>query len=113
MNSPALRKVRVGVQIVGDDYSNTPPVHALASRGIVRNVSGYRVTDDYAKANPPARLIEAVSAGDVDVAIAWGPIAGYFAKLQPIPLDVGFVSADDSATALPFVFDLLNGYMII
>ena len=41
MNSPELRKVRVGVQIVGDDYTNTPPVHALAHRGIVRNVSGY------------------------------------------------------------------------
>ncbi len=63
--------------MIGNDYANTPPVHALAARGIV-NVHGYRVTGDYAGANPPARIIGGVAAGDIDVAVGWGPIAGYF-----------------------------------
>jgi mxaJ protein len=109
MNSPELRKIRVGVQIIGDDYANTPPVHALAERGIIRNVSGYRVTDDYAKPNPPARLIEAVSAGDVDVAIAWGPIAGYFTRQQSMPLEVTPIPEDAGKPYLPFVFDISMG----
>jgi quinoprotein dehydrogenase-associated probable ABC transporter substrate-binding protein len=109
LNSPLLRKLRIGVQIVGDDYTNTPPVHALSQRGIVRNVVGYRVTDDYAKASPTARLIEAVSAGDVDLAIAWGPIAGYFSQRQAVPLELLAVPPASDPHALPFVFDISMG----
>jgi mxaJ protein len=109
MDSPALRTARIGVQLVGDDYTNTPPVHALAKRGIIRNVSGYRVAGDYAQANPPARLIEALSKGEVDIGIAWGPLAGYFSRRQPIALDVKPVSPGSDLPALPFVFDISMG----
>jgi mxaJ protein len=86
-DDPKLRNLRIGVQIVGDDYANTPPAHALARRGIV-NVLGYRVAGDYSLPNPPARIVEAVANGDVDVAVVWGPMAGYFAVRQAIPLSV-------------------------
>lgn len=82
----ALLELRIGVHLIGDDYTNTPPVHALAARGIVRNVVGYRINADYSQPNPPARLVEAVASGDVDVAVAWGPLAGYFAQRQAVPL---------------------------
>ncbi len=36
--------------------------------------------------NPPARIVEAVARGDVDVAVVWGPLAGYFAPRQTPPL---------------------------
>ena len=39
----SARKLRIGVQLVGDDYANTPPVHALSRRGIVRNLVGFSV----------------------------------------------------------------------
>lgn len=107
-NDPALHDVRIGVQIIGDDFANTPPVHALTSRKIVDNVVGYTVYGDYSKENPPARIIDAVATGEIDVAIAWGPLAGYFAKNQSVPLAVVPVSppADRS---LPFVFDIAMG----
>ena len=79
-----LRQLRVGVELIGDDGANSPPVHALGQRGIVGNLRGYPVYGDYTLANPPARIVEAVAAGQVDVAVVWGPLAGYFAKLQPI-----------------------------
>src|SRR5688572_23745762 len=88
LDSPALRKLRVGVQLIGDDYANTPPAHALARRGIINNVRGYSVIGDYSKPNPPSRIIKAVASGEIDVAIAWGPMAGYFARRQPVPLEV-------------------------
>jgi len=109
MNSPVLRKARIGVQVVGDDYTNTPPMHALAKRGIVRNVAGYRVTDDYAKANPPARLIEALAKGEVDIAIAWGPIAGYFSQQQSVALELTPVAPGTDLPSLAFVFDISMG----
>src|SRR5947209_8590624 len=83
-DDPALRRVRVGVQVIGDDYTNTPPAHALSRRGIVGNVVGYTVYGDYAQPDPPARIIDAVAKGDIDVAIAWGPLAGYFAPRQAV-----------------------------
>lgn len=78
-DDPRLRRLRIGVHVIGDDYANPPPVAALARRGIVRNVSGYSIYGDYREPDPPARLVEAVSRGTVDVAIVWGPLGGYFA----------------------------------
>ena len=37
-------------------------------------------------ADPPAQLIRAVATDSVDVAVAWGPLAGYFAKRSRQPL---------------------------
>jgi mxaJ protein len=108
LESPALRKLRLGVQLIGDDYANTPPAHALARRGIVHNVRGYSVIGDYSRPNPPARIIEAVANGEIDVAVAWGPMAGYFARKQRIALAVRPVRPQADG-ALPFVFDISMG----
>ena len=79
LDDERLKHLRIGVQIIGDDFANSPPAHALSARNIVRNVVGYSVLGDYSRPNPPARIVEAVAAGDVDVALVWGPLAGYFA----------------------------------
>jgi mxaJ protein len=79
LDDPILRKLRIGVHLIGADGFNVPPAHALARRGIIENVRGFSIYGDYGQDNPPARLINAVGAGEIDVAIAWGPLAGYFA----------------------------------
>jgi quinoprotein dehydrogenase-associated probable ABC transporter substrate-binding protein len=104
-----LRRVRVGVQLIGDDGANTPPAHALARRGIVRNVTGYTVYGDYAKDSPPSRIIEAVARGEIDVAIAWGPMAGYWARRAAVPLTLTPVQPQMDGRSLPFVFDIALG----
>jgi mxaJ protein len=108
-DDPRLRKLRIGVQLIGDDATNTPPAHALSKRHIITNVHGYSVYGDYRQPNPPARLIDAVAAGDVDVGVAWGPLAGYFAKREPVPLAVTPVSPQIDLPFLPFVFDISMG----
>ncbi len=106
-DAPQLRKLRIGVQIIGDDYANTPPVHALARRGIVA-IQGYRVLGDYQRSNPPASIIQAVSSGEIDVAIAWGPMAGYFAAIAPVELQIQPLRSTHDA-ALPLTFDISLG----
>jgi mxaJ protein len=106
-DAPLLRTLRVGVHVIGDDYANTPPVHALASRGIV-NVHGYRLLGDYQDANPPARIIDAVAASEIDVAVVWGPVAGYFAKREAVPLRVKPLTSIGD-TKLPFAYDISMG----
>ena len=88
----ALRRLRVGVQVIGDDGANSPPAHALSRRGIIDNLIGYSVYGNYATDSPPSHIISAVARGEVDVAAVWGPIAGYFAAAQPEPLVVVPVS---------------------
>jgi mxaJ protein len=106
LDDPALRKLRIGVQLVGDDYANTPPVHALSRRGIVGNLVGFSVFGDYSQPNPPARIIDAVVADDVDLALAWGPLAGYFAKHSEVPLEVIPISPAVDPPGIQFQFDI-------
>jgi quinoprotein dehydrogenase-associated probable ABC transporter substrate-binding protein len=108
-DDPLLRKIKVGVQLIGDDFANTPPAHALSNRGIIENVRGYTLYGDYAQANPPARIIEAVAKGEVDAAIAWGPLAAYFARRQKVALEVVPVSPEIDLPFLPFVYDISMG----
>jgi mxaJ protein len=108
-DDPVLRKVKVGVQLVGDDGTNTPPAHALAARGVVENLRGYTLYGDYSKENPPARIIEAVAKGEVDVGVVWGPLAGYFARRQSVPLEVVAVKPQIDQPFLPFVYDISLG----
>ena len=108
-DDPALKKLRIGVQLVGDDGANTPPVHALGQRGIRGNLKGYLVYGDYRQPNPPARIVDAVAKGEVDVAIVWGPLAGYFAARQPVPLDIAPVSPQVDLPFMPQVFDIAMG----
>jgi mxaJ protein len=88
LDDPALRKLRIGVHLIGDDGMNTPPAHALTERGIITNLVGFTLYGNYAEANPPARIIEAVANGSIDLAIVWGPFAGYFARRQSSPLRI-------------------------
>jgi mxaJ protein len=108
-DDPALRKLTIGVQLIGDDFTNTPPAHALTARNIVQNVRGYSVYADYREPNPPARIIDAVAKGDIDVAAAWGPLAGYFAKHEPVAIDITPVSPQIDLPFLPMVFDISMG----
>jgi mxaJ protein len=101
-----LRTLRIGVPMVGDDGANAPPAHALARRGIVTNVVGYSVYGDYRQENPPADLLAAVARGDVDVAVAWGPLAGFFAARQPVQLSLAPVAPTTDGARLPLVFDV-------
>ena len=69
LDDPLLRRLTVGVQMVGDDFSNTPPAHLLANRGIVQNVRRFMLYGDYAKPSPPQSIVQAVAKSDVDVAL--------------------------------------------
>jgi mxaJ protein len=101
-DDPRLKTLRVGVQMIGNDHVNSPPAHALAQRGAVRNIVGYMVYGG-------GEIVDAVARGDVDVAVVWGPQAGYFARRQPVALDLVPVSPQIDLPFLPFVFDISMG----
>ncbi|MER8775535.1 substrate-binding domain-containing protein [Mesorhizobium sp. M0977] len=105
-NDPRLRDLHIGVQLIGDDGANSPPVQALGRRGIVGHLIGFPVYGDYSAPNPPARIIEAVANGDIDVAVVWGPLAGYFAARQKAPLRITPVAPRIDGPLLPMIYDI-------
>jgi mxaJ protein len=102
-----LKKLKIGVQIIGDDGANSPPVHALNRRGIVKNLIGFPVYGDYSKPNPAMHILDALVAKQIDVAIVWGPFAGYFAKKAPVAINE--VQPQIDLPYMPFVFDISMG----
>jgi mxaJ protein len=108
-DDPRLRHLRIGVQMIGDDFNNSPPAHALSNRGITRNVIGYSVYGDYSRPSPLSDIVDAVDRGDVDAAVVWGPAAGYFARGSQPGLALNAVSPQRDSASLPFVFDISMG----
>ncbi|TFI58872.1 quinoprotein dehydrogenase-associated putative ABC transporter substrate-binding protein [Sphingomonas parva] len=104
-----LRTLKIGVQLIGDDFSNTPPAHALSRRGIVDNVRGYMVYGDYGTPAPQAAIVEAVASGEIDLAFVWGPVAGYFAGRHGGGLKVTPLARAFDGPQLPMVFDISMG----
>jgi mxaJ protein len=106
---PRLHQLTIGVHLIGDDGNNPPPAQALGEQGIVDNVRGYSIYGDYRQADPPARLIEAVEHGEIDVAAAWGPLGGYFAKRSAVPLTVTPVRDGEQFAPQQFQFAISMG----
>lgn len=106
LDDPALRRLKIGVHLIGEDYTNTPPAHALGARGVVGLVG---FSTFYSATTRPGDIIDAVAQGDIDLAIVWGPIPGYFAKRQPVPLTLVPLPDSVDQTGLPFAYDIALG----
>ena len=107
-DDPTLKTRKIGVQLIGDNGMNSPPAHALARRGIVENVHGFMVYGDYRNDHPLSEIVDAVAAGEVDVAAVWGPVAGYFAREENPPLVVTPINSTVEAR-VPMTFDISMG----
>jgi quinoprotein dehydrogenase-associated probable ABC transporter substrate-binding protein len=108
LDDERLHSLRIGVQLVGDDGANSPPAHALGARGIVDNVVGFTAYSDYRKDSPATAILRAVADGTIDVAIAWGPLAGGFAKMSKVKLAITPVS-EATDHGLPMQFSIALG----
>ncbi len=106
LTDPRLEKWRIGIHVVGNDFA--PPAQALARRGLSANLVGYSLFGKFGEVNPPAKIVDAVAHGDIDVAIVWGPLAGYFGKHQTVPMEIEPVSPE-YYLAVPFTYEIAMG----
>lgn len=79
-DSVDLHKGKIGV------VGQTPPSRPIHDKGLMGNARPYRIMRDLNL--PPSFIIDDLVKGEIDIAILWGPIAGYYAKKAPIPLVV-------------------------
>ena len=106
LSDPRLKKLRIGVNLfVSSDGEHSPPEMALSSHGVVGNLKGYNVS--YDENIRPEDIINGVAKKEVDLAIVWGPMAGYFVKRSPVPLVLTPISVDvDSASGFPMRYNV-------
>ncbi|HVH10210.1 MAG TPA: quinoprotein dehydrogenase-associated putative ABC transporter substrate-binding protein [Gemmatimonadales bacterium] len=102
LDDTVLKHVRIGVNLIGYDYTNTPPAHALGPRGIVGLVGFGSFFNPDPKADHPEDIIQAVAKDSIDVAIVWGPMAGYWVKRAPVPLTMVALPDSDPVSGWPF-----------
>ena len=105
LEDPELARLRIGVHVVDDNLA--PPAHVLARRGIVRNVTGFSLFGPRGEPNPPARIFDALERGEIDVAIVWGPLGGYYARNRKPALEV--VPIRETFRYVPLSYDIAIG----
>jgi len=102
LDSPALRDLKIGVQVVNEQY--TPPGEALARRGLQGTIVGFDTIGDGADS-----IVRAVAQQTIDIAIVWGPFAGYFANKFGHDLRITPVKPEIDPPGLPFTFAISMG----
>lgn len=88
-DDPRLAGWRIAVPLVGEGL-DTPPVAALARRGRVDRLQRFPVA-----ARDQAAPLRAVASGAADLAVVWGPVAGWYAARSDIPLALGPTPEED------------------
>jgi mxaJ protein len=99
LTSPALKGLKIGVQIGDDEYA--PPALVLARNGLQQSIVGFDTVEH------PESILYALQKGDIDIAAVWGPLAGSYRRRDP---SLVIRSINDRPPA-PFVmsFDIAMG----
>lgn len=101
----ALARRHIGVQLIGNDLAASPPGYALVRAGAIDNVTGFPL---YGHGPAAQRMVEALQAGNIDIAFVWGPQAGWFAQHAGVPLKVTAAHAPEGLPA-PFEYSIAMG----
>ena len=79
-DSPDLRKGVIGVK----DHS--PATIPMNINGLISQARPYRIQRDLHL--PPSFMVDDLAKGEIDIAIEWGPVAGYFVKNSKVPMEM-------------------------
>lgn len=75
VEDPKLQGKRVGVVM------STPPASMIARAGLMKHAKVYPLMVDTRISDSPAeKMIKDIGSGEIDAAVVWGPMGGYYAK---------------------------------
>ncbi len=79
---PVMKSLRIGV------VAGTPPATLIARYSLFDQMRPYHLMVDTRFESATTRMVEDIVKGEIDIGLLWGPIAGYWAKVQNPPLVV-------------------------
>ena len=82
LSDPALQDKVIGV------IAGSPPATHMARHGLIGKARPYRLMVDTRYESPARDMVEDVRSGEIDGAVVWGPIGGYYAARGEPPLEV-------------------------
>jgi quinoprotein dehydrogenase-associated probable ABC transporter substrate-binding protein len=82
LSDPRLKESRIGI------VAGSPPASHMARLGLIGHAQPYQLMVDRRFYNPAKQMIDDLEAGQIDAAVMWGPIGGYWAKQAGKPLEV-------------------------
>jgi quinoprotein dehydrogenase-associated probable ABC transporter substrate-binding protein len=82
LSDPRLKTARIGI------VAGTPPVTLLAENGLLGQIKSYALVVDTRFDSPTHEMMDDLDRGEIDVALLWGPIAGYYARTAKTPTAV-------------------------
>ncbi|MGH6682737.1 MAG: quinoprotein dehydrogenase-associated putative ABC transporter substrate-binding protein, partial [Pseudolabrys sp.] len=98
LDDPRLQKLRIGV------FQVSAIRQALAEHGVMSNTVIHYLSHngDLVPQNQPSYQVQQVIDGKLDVAAAWGPLAGYYKTMKHAPLIIQPVNLIDDTVPLEF-----------
>ncbi len=82
LSDPRLKTARIGI------VAGTPPAILLAENGLLGRIKSYALVVDTRYDSPTHEMMDDLDRGDIDVALLWGPLAGYYAMKAKTPTAV-------------------------
>jgi mxaJ protein len=98
-DDPHLNGRRIGLQILEEDYA--PPSLPLIRNGHAAQLVGF---DTFGARS--ADIVHAVADARIGVAVVWGPLAGYVASRDHLPVALTSVSPRVDSSGVPFTYDI-------
>ncbi len=96
LGDPTLADKRLGL------VAATPPTDLALRHGLMPHVRAYSLGVDTRFANPARAMLQDVVDRQIDVALVWGPIAGYAIKHDRLPLHAAFIAPEPDAPRLDY-----------
>jgi quinoprotein dehydrogenase-associated probable ABC transporter substrate-binding protein len=82
LSDPRLKTARIGI------VAGTPPATYLAMNGLLGQIKSYRLGIDTRYDSSTHEMMDDLDKGEIDVALLWGPFAGYYASKAKTPTAV-------------------------
>jgi quinoprotein dehydrogenase-associated probable ABC transporter substrate-binding protein len=80
----------------------TPPTNLVVEHNLMDQTSIYQLMVDTRIDQPAHAMIADIAGGRVDVGLLWGPIAGFYAKRDHLPLRLTFLNPEDGKVRLDY-----------
>jgi len=96
VGDPALAAKKFGV------IAATPPTDLLVRHHLMDQVKPYSLRVDTRISNPPRAMLQDLVDGVIDVALIWGPPAGYAIKREQLPLTANPIEPEPNAPRLDY-----------
>ena len=104
LTDKVLREKNLRIGLV----AGTPPSGLLLEQGLMTQVAPYHLVVDTRTDSPSEQIIKDMIAGKLDIAILWGPIAGYLNKQHESRFEIVSLAEND-ADDHPMLFSITMG----